>query len=418
MSQLRTFSLAIFCSVLLFAASPIASAQTTDPEAERSATQKRRDEIAAQLDVLKASDIELQKETVRLANVVKLHEQRAADARAALEQIEAGLGDLKRDVLEAERLAERRRRLARERAVAAYMRPSTESFTAVLSAEDYDEAHRRTTMLAEVAKHDYEVFKGRREADQQLKARRQALDDTLKQADELRRQAEDELAQARQARDEHARVQAALEVRIAEFQQEADNLAAYEGQLTALINQRRAVAPPVSSSTSTSSTPATTAAPGSSATSRPGAAVTQVPTTRTSQTPTTQTPTTRPPGGYTLRWPVSGVLTSPFGMRWGRMHQGIDIAAPSGTPIVAAAAGTVFFSGEMSGYGNVILIDHGNGLVTVYAHQSRLGVGEGVRVGAGQTIGYVGSTGHSTGPHLHFETRVNGTAVDPMRYLA
>jgi murein DD-endopeptidase MepM/ murein hydrolase activator NlpD len=294
------------------------------------------------------------------------------------------------------------------------MHPNIESFAAVLSAEEYDQAHLRTTMLAQVAQHDYDVFKGRRDAELQLKGKRQELDDAQKQADALRREAEEELAQARVARDEHRRVQAALEIRIAEFQREADNLAAHEGQLTALINQRRAVAPPAPSSTTTPNAPTSTAAPTSSTTSRPGVPVTQAPTT--TQPP--QTTTTRSPGGYTLRWPVSGVLTSPFGMRWGRMHQGIDIAAPSGTPIVAAAGGTVFFSGEMAGYGNVILIDHGNGLVTVYAHQSRLGVGNGAWVSAGQTIGYVGSTGHSTGPHLHFETRVNGTAVDPMRYLA
>lgn len=412
--KLRPISLAVICTAVLFSASAFASAQPADPESERSATQKKRTEVAAQLDVLKASDIELQKETVRLENVVALHEQRAADARAALERIEASLGDLKYQVLDAERLAERRRRLARQRAVAAYMHPNIESFAAVLSAEEYDQAHLRTTMLAQVAQHDYDVFKGRRDAELQLKGKRQELDDAQKQADALRREAEEELAQARVARDEHRRVQAALEIRIAEFQREADNLAAHEGQLTALINQRRAVAPPAPSSTTTPNAPTSTAAPTSSTTSRPGVPVTQAPTT--TQPP--QTTTTRSPGGYTLRWPVSGVLTSPFGMRWGRMHQGIDIAAPSGTPIVAAAGGTVFFSGEMAGYGNVILIDHGNGLVTVYAHQSRLGVGNGAWVSAGQTIGYVGSTGHSTGPHLHFETRVNGTAVDPMRYLA
>ncbi|MGH3036192.1 MAG: murein hydrolase activator EnvC family protein [Gaiellaceae bacterium] len=114
-------------------------------------------------------------------------------------------------------------------------------------------------------------------------------------------------------------------------------------------------------------------------------------------------------------WPVSGVVTSGFGYRWGRMHEGIDISAPCGTPIRAVAAGTVIFSGWMGGYGNLVVVDHGNGLATAYAHQSAIYASGGV--GQGQTIGAVGTTGSSTGCHLHFEVRVNGGAVDPMGYL-
>jgi murein DD-endopeptidase MepM/ murein hydrolase activator NlpD len=116
-------------------------------------------------------------------------------------------------------------------------------------------------------------------------------------------------------------------------------------------------------------------------------------------------------------WPVSGPVTSPFGMRWGRMHEGIDIAVPYGTPIHAAASGTVISAGWLGGYGNLVVIDHGRGLATAYAHQSAMAVSYGSSVSQGQTIGYVGSTGHSTGPHLHFEVRVNGAAVDPLGYL-
>jgi murein DD-endopeptidase MepM/ murein hydrolase activator NlpD len=115
-------------------------------------------------------------------------------------------------------------------------------------------------------------------------------------------------------------------------------------------------------------------------------------------------------------WPVNGVLTSGFGWRWGRMHEGIDIAAPTGTPIRAAAAGAVIYAGYMGGYGNIVIIDHGSGLSTAYAHQSAIYVGGG-SVSQGTVIGAVGSTGNSTGPHLHFEVRVNGSAVDPMGYL-
>jgi murein DD-endopeptidase MepM/ murein hydrolase activator NlpD len=116
-------------------------------------------------------------------------------------------------------------------------------------------------------------------------------------------------------------------------------------------------------------------------------------------------------------WPVHGILTSGFGWRWGRMHEGIDIAVSNGTPVVAAAAGTAIVAGWMGGYGNLVVVDHGGGISTAYGHNTSVTVGVGQQVAQGQLIAYSGSTGHSTGPHVHFEVRINGGAVDPMGYL-
>jgi murein DD-endopeptidase MepM/ murein hydrolase activator NlpD len=118
-----------------------------------------------------------------------------------------------------------------------------------------------------------------------------------------------------------------------------------------------------------------------------------------------------------LIWPVNGPVTSGFGMRWGRMHTGIDIAVPTGTPVHASASGVVVYAGWMSGYGNLVAIDHGGGLATAYAHNSSLLVSVGQQVSQGDVISLSGSTGHSTGPHVHFEVRVNGVPVDPLNYL-
>ncbi len=126
---------------------------------------------------------------------------------------------------------------------------------------------------------------------------------------------------------------------------------------------------------------------------------------------------TSTPSAAGLVWPVSGPITSPFGWRWGRLHQGIDIGASTGTPIHAAAAGTVIYCGWEQGYGNFVVLDHGGNLATAYGHQSAIAVTCGESVAQGQVIGYVGCTGHCTGPHLHFEVRIDGNPVDPMGYL-
>jgi murein DD-endopeptidase MepM/ murein hydrolase activator NlpD len=145
-------------------------------------------------------------------------------------------------------------------------------------------------------------------------------------------------------------------------------------------------------------------------------------TTPTSQ-PNTTLPTTQAPAAgscssATISTPVNGTLTSPYGPRGGRNHDGMDIAAPTGTPVRAAACGTVSMAGQQSGYGNIVCITHTSQFSTCYAHLSRFGTSNGAQVQQGQVIGYVGCTGSCTGPHLHFETRVNGQAQNPSTYLS
>jgi peptidoglycan DL-endopeptidase CwlO len=123
------------------------------------------------------------------------------------------------------------------------------------------------------------------------------------------------------------------------------------------------------------------------------------------------------PGSGGLIWPVNGPVVSPMGMRWGRLHAGIDIAVPAGTPIRAAQSGRVVLLGWTGGYGNYTCVQHSGSLSTCYAHQSRYGTSMGASVKQGQVIGYVGCTGHCFGDHLHFETRINGAPVNPMGYL-
>ena len=124
-----------------------------------------------------------------------------------------------------------------------------------------------------------------------------------------------------------------------------------------------------------------------------------------------------------LMVPATGPVTSPFGSRTNpitgksEFHEGIDLGAPYGAPIRAAAAGVVTFAGQMQGYGNIVIVQHPGGMETRYAHQSTMRVTKGQPVAAGEVIGAVGATGEATGPHLHFEVRLGGEPVDPAPYL-
>ena len=198
------------------------------------------------------------------------------------------------------------------------------------------------------------------------------------------------------ARDEKAATLAAVEASEEEYLHEVEGLQRVSAELTARIRSAQQAAASAAAAAASRSRRSVEAAPPAAHASPPE-------------------PTPVASSGF--MWPVSGTLTSGFGWRWGRMHEGIDIAAPSGTPVVASASGTVIYSGWMGGYGNLVVVDHGGGVATAYAHLSGYATSTGSSVFRGQTVGYVGSTGNSTGPHLHFEVRINGSPVDPLGYL-
>lgn len=121
--------------------------------------------------------------------------------------------------------------------------------------------------------------------------------------------------------------------------------------------------------------------------------------------------------GIILSKPTTGIISSRFGPRWGRSHTGIDIASNTGTPIYSCSKGTVEFTGWYYGYGNLVIVNHGNGVKTYYGHCSKIYVSVGDTVTKDTVIAAMGSTGNSTGPHLHLEIRINGTVLNPQNYL-
>ena len=368
---------ALVCLLVFALVAPAAGAASSN-RAKRDEARRRRAKLALQLNAAKASDRQLAQAVAALDAQVNTQsaatqaaESAAGAADVALTQAEARLE------AKTGRISKLREQLAR-RAVSAYMRPAGETVIEVLDSRDLGEVSRRATMLRRVASNDREVLDQLHAAQQDETTQRETMTQARQLAQERRGAARARLNELTDAQVQQRRVRAKLDARIRDYTQEANDVAALEGDLSARIRADDARLAAQQSGASVG---------GSDKVSGAG-----------------------------LIWPVRGPINSGVGMRWGRMHQGIDIGAGTGTPIHAAKAGTVTFAGTMSGYGNVVVITHSGGLSTLYAHQSRIAVSGGA-VSQGQVIGYVGTTGHSTGPHLHFETRIDGTPQNPLRYL-
>lgn len=351
------------------AGDPVAAARR-----QRAEARARRARLAARIDAARASDRELERAVAALDANIRSQAALADAARQAATLADATLAAASARLERAQAAYARLRSAVRARAVAAYVNPRSSALAPVLDSRDFTEASRKRELLEQVLGDNRDLLERLAVLRADVAAERDRLAAAREVAAQRRRLAEARLTALRAARAEHARVKAELEARIRDFLAEAEVVAAEEERLAAFIREHSA--------------PRRIDVPADGRVSASG-----------------------------LIWPVRGKVTSEYGPRWGRMHAGIDIAAPSGTPIRAAKGGTVVFSGVMNGYGNVVIVDHGGGFATLYAHQSRRAVADGASVGQGDVIGYVGSTGHSTGPHLHFETRVDGSPRNPRRYL-
>jgi murein DD-endopeptidase MepM/ murein hydrolase activator NlpD len=381
----------VFLAVLVTALSLLAAADTVaaDPLAEQQhaldhkiANAKARENELSNVIAGQSSAISsLRGEIDSLGAEVEALEARLTAARARLAVIQARLLEQTRRVeMLREQLSIARKRLA-ERLLEIYTSGDDASALEILlGAQSLDEAIEQVELYNRVLEQDdalvqeihdlrVEMVVARRQT-QELEQRHSRETELIAEQTAARSAAFDSLVAQRgrleAMRSDREAELASLEVQRKEWEQEADALAAESAQVASAAT---AGSPP----------------PGS--------------------------------GGSGLIWPVSGTVVSPFGMRWGRLHSGIDIAAPTGAPVVAAASGRVTYAGSMSGYGYIVVIQHSGSLATAYAHNSSLAVTNGQNVSQGQRIASVGCTGTCYGPHVHFEVRVNGTPVDPMGYL-
>ncbi len=273
------------------------------------------------------------------------------------------------------------------RAAELYKRGVALPFEAVLEAGSISDAIDRSAYIQALNSSDQASIELVSAARTAVEAERKRLAEERDRLAAMKAEQEQLLAKVAELRQDRALAAAEARTNVVTLEQEKDNLEAESRRIAALIREReRAAAAAVGPRSS---------APGRVLGGSPSGVV----------------------GTAGYIWPRCATVTSEYGRRWGRMHQGIDIDGDTGHPIFASKGGTVIFAGWSNGYGNLILVSHGDGVVTAYAHQSAFAVRDGQRVSQGQRIGSVGNTGNSTGPHLHFETRVNGTPVNPRRFL-
>ena len=356
-------------AVLLQAAPASAESQ------KQSSARARRVTAAAKIDASSATDDQL---SGAIATLDKSVHAQVVATDAANQALQAAQVSVQRaeDKLNATRQQiAQYRTVAVDSAIDAYTHAGGPAVLDIIGAKNLSELSQREMYIRTLMSNDRDAIDNLRGAlqDESVEQARLAKARDLMKA--RRKDAGDKLRSLAQQLKLQATLHGALDARLADYADEAAAAADSEGNIQALLAKAEG----------------------------PGAAAAAA--------------AAGPTSAAGLIWPCHGPLTSPFGMRWGRMHQGQDIACGDGTAIHAAKAGTVVFAGVMSGYGNVVIIDHGGGFSTLYAHQSRMAVQQGQHVNQGDVIGYVGSTGHSTGPHLHFETRFGGAPRNPIPYL-
>jgi murein DD-endopeptidase MepM/ murein hydrolase activator NlpD len=368
-TRTRILLTALIAAVVLLAqAAPATAESASGLRQKRDAARARRAAIAAKLDAARASDQQLSTAVANLDNAVRAQVSATDAAQQALSASEVSVRQAETRLNATQQRVGQLKSRAVDSALQAYMHAGGHTLIDIVQARNLNDLSRRETFVKQLVANDRDVLDQLRSAQQDQAAEQAKLGKARDVTKARRKDAGAKLKDLAGQLKTQARLRGAMNDRIAEYAAEAEAVASEEGNIQKLLN-------------------------------------------------VAQGGDTGPASAAGLIWPCRGPLTSGFGMRWGRMHQGQDIACGYGTPIHAAKAGTVVFAGVMSGYGNVIIIDHGGGFSTLYAHQSSLAASQGQHVNQGDVIGYVGSTGHSTGPHLHFETRFGGNPRNPMPYL-
>ena len=323
-----------------------------------------------------------------LAKKVVLTQQKTNIVTAKIQKTENSIVVTKHNISDLEQQIIRDKKLLRARLINIYKHANLADIDLLLSTKDTHDAMENVHLLGKIAKQDQELIMALSDKTKRLNVSKHKLEQensNLKvQHEDLRQQNIQLKADTAEKNKLLAKVQHDKKLYLAELEEIKKAQRELDNTINRLIKQKKAL--------------------------------------RAKQG-TKSEPETKYYTGGKLNWPCHGRISSQFGTRTHpvlkvkRRHTGLDIAAPKGTPVKPALPGEVLFTGWQRGYGNVIMVDHGGDMITVYGHLSKILVSEGQKVSGTTTIGLVGSTGMSTGNHLHFEVRINGKAQNPLNYL-
>ena len=367
--------LAAVIAAALLAFAPSSAGAASDPRAQRDAARDKKAKLAAQLDALNASEKDLLAAQKTLDDQVRAQSALTSGAEQSAATAAAEVADVTAQVEKSRRRVDTLDRAVVNRAVQEYMNPTRGSPADFGDSADLADRARRQALLNAVAGSTEDTL-------DQLRTSRQDLELEQSKAAAGQQRAAASAAEAarrfktlQDAETAQSRIRAGVDTRRRQVLAQIDAESRAEAELNRIVAERERQRPPVVN------------VPGGS-------------------------------GSAGCIWPVNGTVTSEYGERWGRLHAGIDIAGPIGTPIRAAKPGEVVFASAQSGYGLIVIIQHAGGMDTRYAHMSSISVSDGQQVQQGQTIGARGNTGESTGPHLHFETRYGGSPRNPRSCLS
>ena len=403
---------------------PVAARSVSEIQAEQSEIQSRLDDVNAQISELQGQIDEEEAYQAELSEQISLYQQQIAlideqinalvdqieEKNAEIDTLQVEISTLEEEIAAKQVEIDETYALFKERMVALYQAGETSSLAMLLSSDSFADFVTNVQLMQAVSESDQQLvekLRTQKEEQQAQKDEKEAAEAEVQAALTQIQQDEEQMvlerADQQSAREsleaayaESKTAMQDLEAMKANYEANREEIEAEEAAVEAELQQLYAS---MASSSSSSSS-------GSSGSSSSGSSSNVIVDT----------------GDLSFRWPLPGytTVTSGYGARWGTTHTGIDISGGGcyGSPIVAAESGTVILCQWYSTYGQCIIVDHGGGYSTLYAHMSAYAVSTGDYVTKGQTIGYVGDTGNVTGPHLHFEVRVNGVTQNPLNYVS
>ncbi len=358
--------------------------------------------LTEQLGGLELSSEEIQAKIDRLELEILRQNERLGQLRDEQTSAAAELAAAELALDEAEKRLVRQREILSKRLVSMYVSLGGQGGHLPFEVDTAAELEGRRVLMVMIGEHDKALVENLADAEDHARLSRQALEEAYARSERIVAQAEAELQVLRDKEERQRRLETELHRRIEELHAEIDEIEAAQAEVEAIIAERRQVIE-LEAAERERLRAICFANPRSPL------------DTDGSWVNCDSVGVSIPPMAF--RWPLIGRVTSEYGPRWGRIHQGIDLAGNTGAKIAAAEGGRVDYAGWIRGYGKTVIISHGGGSSTLYAHMNGFAVSSGNTVSIGQTIGYVGNTGHSFGPHLHFEIRIGGRPVNPRDYL-